>query len=948
MAFHLDKPSDISTDDTATGRTFTVADGTLVAGSSVTTSKTDHNSTLVLGDGTSGATLQLGYIERNTDEWGIYDNTYTTSSDTGSLTQNLTLSGSGSALEVDYGTWTAKDITVNGTSGSITVGDTETYYDPDGNEVVFNAALSANKLALSGTDADLTINSNGTVTVNGLTMSNGDVNVWGQMTVNGIEPEAEATDPDYGVAITGGTITVTGRNAQLTFGEEAVKNISVSGDEVTVENFANNITVNGYATLRLEFADGTSFTEAALKDLRQSLLANATDGLALDDGYIHLGNGSIAGLNVSGGTVDWDNLSQFKDIKDIRTDGLDSATLINVDESDIITANVGNIQANGNTQNVQLSDTTLNSAKDLGNGTSAFITNTNGDIISATVQGGAVVGFNGGGAVKDLVINSDTTGAGNDTVVNIAATGEAVTSFESIRGGADTFLNVDGVTNVAKNLSIGTLNLNHALTVGGDVTIGNGLYSDSENATPASLTTSKLTVTGNTYFDGNITASQRASFDSSSERDQVTYLAGNNTFNGGVEFLGGDDTYVELSTGTTTTTDLALTNGVDLLISNNANVVADNVTVKGSVATGEGTIISVGEVAGKDGTEEWPDSTGYLTTTNLDLNGATLIVDPAYGMATSIAVTDTLGNLTTSNNYDEYASGTLNGNLVAARNGIIAVGFNGYDDVTAIEEIQETFATLMDSNGSLQADNVGAIVYLGHNIEVQNGSKIVVDSTKNRDQYLRDVAVAGTYATNVNGNDVYIAKNSALAVDKNALSQVYNGDTKAAIHFNKDAATLYNDGGKIILTGDDFRTSDTIKLFTDNGGTGHDGILIKGQNLEVATLNGLLHFYLNAGEETTGKNLTLNYDQVDHVFNDASAPVKNSLIAYAAKDNNWDGEKADPLHGAVKSNIQTTDGKNYTNKADGTPVADSSNLMSLLNADGTTLTPSMRSQITTS
>ena len=166
-------------------------------------------------------------------------------------------------------------------------------------------------------------------------MSNGAVNVLGQMTVNGIEPETGVTDPDHGVAITGGSITVTGRNAQLTFGDEAVKNISVSSDEVTVENFANNITVNGYATLRLEFADGTSFTEAALKDLRQSLLANAADGLSLDDGYIHLGNGTIDGLNVSGGTIDWDVLEGFKDIKDIRTKSLRSTNPGNVAKATI-------------------------------------------------------------------------------------------------------------------------------------------------------------------------------------------------------------------------------------------------------------------------------------------------------------------------------------------------------------------------------------------------------------------------------------------------------------------------------------------------------------------------------------------------------------------------------------------------------------------------------------
>ena len=315
----LDNVQDIPSTDTTTVRQFVVADGTLIAGSTVTTSRTDHNSTLVLGDGTSGSTLQLGYIDANVDEWGIPDRTYTTSSDTGTVSQNLTLSGTSSALDVEYGTWTAQDISVTGDSGAITVGyDGTTKYDADGNEVVFNAALSADVLTLSGANGTVDVNDNGTLKVNGLTMSAGEVTVHGQMTVAGVEPDSDDTDPDYGVNITGGTFTVAGRNAQLTFGEQAVKNITVSGDTVTADNFTNNITVQDYATLRLEFADGVSFTEEALSDLRQSLLAGST-GAAMDDGYIHLGSGSIAGLNVSGGTIDWDVLEKFKDIKDIRT-----------------------------------------------------------------------------------------------------------------------------------------------------------------------------------------------------------------------------------------------------------------------------------------------------------------------------------------------------------------------------------------------------------------------------------------------------------------------------------------------------------------------------------------------------------------------------------------------------------------------------------------------------
>ena len=930
----FDNVQEIQSSDTSTVREFVVADGTLIAGSSVTTSKPDHNSTLTLGDGASGATLQLGYIEDNVDEWGMPDHTYTTSSDTGIVSQNLSLVGTGadaSSLNVVYGTWTAQDISVTGDSGAITVGyDGTTKYDADGNEVVFSAALKADELFLSGANSKVTVNDNGTLSVNGLTMSDGDVTVHGQMTVAGVEPASDVTDPDYGINITGGSFTVAGRNAQLTFGEQAVKNITVSGDAVTVENFTNNITVEDYATLRLEFANGTSFSEAALSDLRKDLLANATDGLALDDGYIHLGNGTIAGLNVSGGTIDWDVLSKFKDIKDIRTTGMDSATLINVDDQDIITANVGNIQANGNTQNVQLSDSVLSSAKDLGNGTSAFITNANGEVIGATVKAGAVVGFNGGGAVHDLVMETSDTVDNTSTVVNIASSGEAVTSFESIKGGERTELNVDGVTTVAKNMSVGTLNLNQSLTVAGDTTIEDGLYSDPESTIPAVLNTTRLTVKGDTEFGGNINATGKAVFDASTGTDQDTYLAGNNSFAVGVDFVEGN---VELAHGTTETTELTLNNVEYLLLSENAQLTADEISVTGSNASD--TIISVGEVAGQDGNETWGDSTGYLTAGNIDLNGATLIVDPAYGSAASIAVTDTLGNITAQQNHDQYAGGVLNGDFVAARNGIIAVGVADTQDATAIEQVQDAFATLMDNNGSLKADDVGAIVWVGKNIEVQGDHKIVVDSTKNRDEYLQ---ATGTYAQNVAANDVYIAKNSALAVDKAALSQVYNGNTQAAIHFDTAEASLYNEeGGKVILTGDDFRTGDTITLFTDEGGTGHEGIWIRGNDLEVSTLNGLLHFVLAKDTETTGQTLGLNTEQVKYVFNDSSAPVKNSLIAYAAKNNNWAGTaaEADPLVGAQVSGVTTTDGENYTNVADNTPVADDSNLMSLQGEDGT-------------
>ena len=170
-------------DNKTTYAAFKVESGILTAGARVESS---HDNAIQLGNGTNGATLNLGYIEANEDEWGQKTGTYTTSSATGSVDTDLVLSGGADAnkstLKVWYGDWSAKDITV--TNGTVTVGDTTPRYDADDNEVVYNASLTGNKLALNA-GATATVNSNGKATFNELTMTAGTLKVNGEMTVNG-------------------------------------------------------------------------------------------------------------------------------------------------------------------------------------------------------------------------------------------------------------------------------------------------------------------------------------------------------------------------------------------------------------------------------------------------------------------------------------------------------------------------------------------------------------------------------------------------------------------------------------------------------------------------------------------------------------------------------------------------------------------------------------------
>ena len=146
-------------------------------------------------------------------------------------------------------------------------------------------------------------------------------------------------------------------------------------------------------------------------------------------------------------------------------------------------------------------------------------------------------------------------------------------------------------------------------------------------------------------------------------------------------------------------------------------------------------------------------------------------------------------------------------------------------------------------------------------------------------------------------------------------------------------------------------------LFTDNGaattpGQNADtkGVMIVGNALRVETVNGLMFLTYAAGQETTAKELQLDTERAKTIFSDASAPMKNFLVGFAAQDKNWQamgtsGYKKDLVVGA-----QGPDAKYFKIVSDkitgidttvnGNPVtADQvSKYVAVKNADGQTYT----------
>ena len=296
------------------------------------------NSTVIFGNGTSGASLTLGYIDPNLDKYRIReDGTYNLSAETGTVQPNLKLNGgttgSESKLTVTYGDWTIQDL--DASKAIITVGDNNHKYDADGN--VYTTSLTGQGLTLN-TGADMTVYDNGTATFETLKLAGGTIDINNTtMTINGKHTEATSSvDESWGLEVTGGKVTVNGREGVLAIGAEALSSVSATKNTDGTFALANELPVSGFvdlknwATLSLELDSNDVFGEASLEALRQAFISGS-NGSPVNEGYIDIGAARIDGITVTNGEVSWNEMQKYKDIiADIVSADTSNATLVDV------------------------------------------------------------------------------------------------------------------------------------------------------------------------------------------------------------------------------------------------------------------------------------------------------------------------------------------------------------------------------------------------------------------------------------------------------------------------------------------------------------------------------------------------------------------------------------------------------------------------------------------
>lgn len=924
---------------------FTIKSGNVQVGSQLTA--TDTTQTITVGnDNSKAANVYLGNASLEKDQFnrltadGQNGKLATYSPASGTVDVDLKLDGVDSnnkaGLHVVNGKWTAQNIDATD-NAQIVVGSDIDGLKPEQVQYQANSApaLKAKKVSLAS-GSNITISAPGKAEFDSLAMSGGTLDIQGHMVV-GSAPTGTPDDQktNYAYDVKGGNIKVTGRNAKLELGNEALSDLKFALDQtkkllsknaealdpapapvppatnIDPDNkYTNNVAIKDAATLKFDFDKDQLLTVDDIKALRKEFITadSLDDQGMIKDGYLDIGDGKIAGINIKDNEVSWNELKPLQGvdgmISDVINEELKQATLVDVNNGDTVAGNFGNIQLNNGDTQLNVGNTTLHNASGQNGNFIANKTNPTKPL-GATVTSGSTLGLYNGGNIGDLNLSQGL--ASNDkTVLNVAGNNQAPTNITSISGGANTQVNLDATTVVEKDIAVEGLEINSDVTVSGDTNVT--FLTNKGKPGQGTLTTQNLTVSGDSSsnsdidFAGNLNVAQKAQF-----KDNTT-LRGNNNF-GDLNF----EQKGHLASGQTYATNVTIGSGKQLIV-------------------------------GSDKNGSQPGSSATLIAKNVKLNGGTLIADPEYGQKASVVAIGKVGSTSTTaataaqsqeNEADHLAAilaqasanrasaqapasiaeqakaaatgpnasdsnfggGVVDGKVVALQNSIVALGVEANDINQAMSEINAAFAPYM-KNGSLQdpstnADGVGAIAYVAKPVKLQGNDKIIVDAKSKLSDYQNN-------SNKYNKGDVYLAQNSALAVSKNAASQA----NVAAVNIDKTDGKVYAErNAKVLITGANFDPKAYVKIFADKDGSAE--LVTEGNNtLAVQTVNGLFEVKggLKAGKIDENIKLTLNSAKAGGLYHDTSKPVRDTILEYANRVAGQTAAKNELLNNTITIN----------------------------------------------
>ena len=768
------------------------------------------------------------------------------------------------SFKVAQGEWnaTTSNLTVNG--GALNVGDK----DGDG------ASLTASRLTVGNAEnTGVNVTSNGELIVTTADLQNagtGSINVGGQMTVVGavIDMDGNANNKDtnhhglyFGGNSNNAVFNVDG--GHLTFGSEATKTfydaaLQESGSAVNNEDGSLNyrlpyvaddsqdrLTVSNGGEVELTFADGTKFNRDQILSLKEQLFAEIGEGLGSTklDGFLNIGNAAISGIDsqIVDGAISWSALEPYTDIIwDATNTKLSTAKVTGVDYTSQIGGHFGSIEAVNGTEAVTIASNTIlsNAAGNNGN----FIDTVDGTVIGATVTAEQILTLEGAGNVGKITLQAGSDNDETGVEFDATASGDAITVQGAITGPVDgntyTLFKGEGTTTVQGNITVGSVGVAGNVVAQGDIT-SDEMWVDGSLTAEKSVTTNGIdakngatvSVAGDMTLGSSSTQGHAYAYIEDSSKIAV---AGDLTVYGGTIRVGSDDI---------THTQYVNATQPDGSNPYNGYVDAADETVDGQISN--------------------TASTGYLEVLGeTRLNGATVFVDPTYGLNTSLATFKTFADASV--NHGQL--GVLDGNIVVGKNAAVGLGLTNAELAERIAQFQ--------TNGSLNEGLYGSILYVNGQVNVADGQYIAINGNANNKTVEQINADFGN-----NTADLRLGSNTALIISDNAVQAAANSrDTNrdAAIEFNKTGATVYaQTDAAVLLDGTTFSLND-IKIFDDADGNGVTLTSEDGQGLYVGTVSGLFEAWMDDGEAGTIK-LSITRNGLENTA--LSYPVKDSLYA---------------------------------------------------------------------
>lgn len=775
-------------------------------------------------------------------------------------------------------------------------------------------SLSADRLTAS--DANISLEQGGSASIGSLDMSsgNGSINVTGSLNITG---KSESSDGSGPVKLQPGSLSV-GNGGELSFDKAALEAFQVgNGGGMSVQSgtFApGSIELKPGSQVNMDFGAGDVFTADKLEELRK--IFGKGDG-SLVDGVINVGSAHITGItdkihNVQGSpVVKWDDIAGYADVYSTASaEQLAKTVVIDFDESDSLRGSYGALRANEGTDTVNLVSSTTLAAASANNG---YFVSQGKD--AATAQ------------ATDVSLSFGTlTLKGSGALGKVSLARDAAVAVDAGAQGAVTFAgDLTGLKGTMLKVAAGTADITGKLAV-------DAVRADSGTAINAqSIDLGE----GTTEIAGDLTAQTSATFKGSTTV-KGKFTAASATFAGPAE-LHGDNTVQDLSIeksarllkGQTTADNIEVKGTTpSLTLAQGAQLQTKSLSLT------RGARINAGEaiIPAADTGTATPGSTGWLFAEKAKLNGGSIVASPDFGSAASIVAirhlagdrpaadnagtrsapagaaatagaaaaatattaTDTTAKASaqlmskaassvsmnatpasspavaaTAAASDNDSAGVLDGSLFALRNAVIALGTDSKDAIT------HALGRFFDASGALSEDSTGALAYAYRDVVLGDGSRLVVD--KDGTNWSVDARMS-IY----DGSDLYLGKNSVLAVSDESLSRA---DTAAVTFAAQDAQITVDESSKVILTGTGFAAIRDMKIF---GTAAAGGTVALNQDLAVESINGLYSGVLKSGANIVDQQLTLSFNSeaARELFSAVSDPVMNTLITWGQRAHN--------------------------------------------------------------